>query len=97
MPIEPRRVEVTEETDALGDDAWRLLLMLPAPSEETWDRTAVFKLRRAAIDAFDASAAQDGRSLPGRTIAFVTTDDAPEEDTAPEDEPEEGEDPGRSR
>lgn len=65
LPIAPKRVQITVATDAFDDEAWRLLLILPAPSGETWDRTAVFRARRSAISAFDDLAAQDGEELPG--------------------------------
>lgn len=96
LPIQPKQVQITEHTDALGDDAWRVLLVLPAPAGETWDREAVFAARRAAISALESFAEDEGRALPGDTIAFVTTDEATDQDTATEDEPEPGEDPGRS-
>ena len=97
LPVKPKRVEITAATDAFEDEAWRVLLILPAPSgeSETWDREAVFKARRAAVGVLDELAAADGHVLPGRTVALVTTDEASESDTAPEDEPEIGEDPGR--
>ncbi len=95
LPLIPKRVFVHEDTDPLGEDAWRLVLVLPAPAGETWDRLEVFQVRRTAVDIFDDIAAQEGRTLPGSTIAVVTTDEADKEETAPEDEPAEGEDPGR--
>ena len=91
----PRRIDVHQQTDALGEEAWRLVLVLPKPQGETWKRDEVFKARRAAIEIFDQLAAEEGHTLPGSTIASVTTDQAAEDDVAPEDEPEEGEDPGR--
>lgn len=91
LAITPKRVQVTEDTDAFGDDAWRVLLVLPAPAGETWDRTAVFSARRAAVAAFDSVAAEDGRTLPGRTIAMITTDEADPADTAPAESPAAGE------
>lgn len=99
LPIEPKRIEITVVTDALDDEAWRLLLVLPAPlpSQETWDREAVFRARRAAVSVFDDFAAEDDEQLPGRTVALVTTDDADELDTAPDDEPEADEHLGRQR
>lgn len=99
LPIEPKRIEITVVTDALDDEAWRLLLVLPAPSpsEETWDREAVFRARRAAVSVFDDFAVEDGEQLPGRTVALVTTDEADELDAASVDEPEADEDPGRRR
>lgn len=96
LPLEPKRVLVYEDTDPIGKDAWRLVLVLPAPAGETWERLAVFRARRAAVDVFDEIAGEVGRNLPGATIAVVTTDEADEIDTAPDDEPEEGEDPGRT-
>lgn len=96
LPLTPKQVQVYQDTDILGEDAWRLVLVLPAPTGETWDRLEVFTTRTASVDIFDEIADEDGRDLPGSTIAIVTTDEASELDTAPEDEPEEGEDPGRS-
>lgn len=97
LPLVPKRIEVTEDVDALGDSAWRLLLVLPAPAGETWDREDVFKVRRAAVAAFDKEAEEDDRSLPGWTVASVTTDEAGEQDIAEDDKPQKGEDPVRSR
>lgn len=95
LPLMPKRVLVHEDTDPLGEDAWRLVLVLPAPAGDTWNRLDVFRARRAAVDIFDELAAEAERNLPGSTIAVVTTDEASEDQTAPEEEPEEGEDPGR--
>lgn len=99
LPIEPKRIEITVVTDALDDEARRLLLVLPAPSpsEETRDREAVFKARRAAVSVFDDFAAEDDEQLPGRTVALVTTDDADGLGAAPVDESETDEDLGRRR
>lgn len=97
LRVKPKSVQVMMVTDAFDDEAWRVLLVLPRPSGETWDRDAVFEARRAAISAFDELAAAGGRELPGRTIALVTTDEADDADIATEDEPETGEDPGRER
>lgn len=91
LTIRPKRVEVRQDIDALGDEALRVLLVLPAPVGETWDRDAVFKIRRAAIDALDALVAEKGQTLPGRTLAMVTTDEANEADVAPEESPQLGE------
>lgn len=96
LPLLPKDVTVYDVTDTLGEDAWRLVLVLPAPRDGAWDRQAVFQARRKAIEIFDGIAGDDGRSLPGSTIATITTDDADEQDTALPDEPEEGEDPGRT-
>ncbi|MFT4051725.1 MAG: hypothetical protein QM677_05680 [Microbacterium sp.] len=96
LPLTPKHVLIEEDTDPLGDDSWRLVLVLPAPTGETWERGEVFTARRAAVDIFEELAHEAGRGLPGVTIAVVTTDEASESDTAAEDEPEEGEDPGRS-
>lgn len=95
LELIPKRVQITSEIDALGQDAWRLLLVLSAPSSETWETDSVFRARRAAIEVFDAMAADHDEELPGSTVAFVTTDEASEDDTAPADEPQPGEDPGR--
>lgn len=97
LPIRPKAVRIGEDTDAFGEDAWRLLLVLPAPEGETWDRASVVKARRAVIEVFDALAAEDDRALPGWTVALVTTDEAAEDDIAVEDAPERDEDPGRKQ
>lgn len=85
LPITPKNVIVSETTDALGDDAWRILLVLPKPDGETWDRDAVFRARRAAINHLDQLAAVDGHELAGHTVAFVTTDEAAPNDIAEEE------------
>lgn len=91
LPLLPKSIKVVEETDASGEDAWRLILVLPAPAGETWDVTEAFRLRRAAVRAFDAHALESGRELPGATVARMTTDEADEQDIAPEEDPEDGE------
>ncbi len=93
VTLRPKQIRITEEMDSLDLPAWRLLLILPAPQGETWNREEVFTSRRAAIEAFDAAAERDGRELPGQTIAFVTTDEAQEKDIAEDDLPEPDEDP----
>lgn len=95
LPLPPKRVLIHQVTDALDEDAWRLVLVLPAPTGETWDRLDVFKARRAAVDIFDEIATQNQRSVPGSTIALVTTDEASESDTAPRESPGAGE--GKTR
>lgn len=96
LPLLPKQVRIHEETDSLGEDGWRLVLVLHAPEGQTWDRQQVFSTRRKSVEIFDEMAATDGRGLPGATIASVTTDEARELDVAPVDEPLEGEDPGRT-
>lgn len=95
LPLLPKHVVVYEDQDSHGESAWRVVLYLPAPAGDTWDRDAVFRARRSAVAALDALALDSGRVLPGSTVALVTTDEAAIEDTAPEDAPERGEDPGR--
>lgn len=95
LRLHPKQVRIHEETDPFGEAAWRLVLILPAPDGQTWDREDVFRIRRKSVEIFDELATADERGLPGATIASVTTDEAPESDIAPEDEPVEGEDPGR--
>lgn len=90
-----QRVVPYVDTDSFGEDAWRLLLLLPRPEGETWKRDHVFELRRIAVDAFDELALAAGRTLEGRTVALVSTDDALDEDVAPRDVPASGEDPVR--
>lgn len=82
LELIPKSVVVSEVTNALDEQAWRILLVLPAPKGSTWDRALVFETRRAAIAELDRLAAEQGRSLPGSTIASVTTDEAAEEDIA---------------
>lgn len=96
LPLTPKEVRIYEDTDTLGEDAWRLVLVLPAPTDETWDRQEVFRARRTSVEVFDEMADEDGQNLTGSTIAIITTDEASEIDTAPEDEPEEGDDPERA-
>lgn len=92
LPLLPKRVEILEDVDSFGELAWRLRLVLPAPDGPTWDREQVFQARRAAIDVFDSLVAGARTEHPGRTVAFVTTDEAADEDVATEDAPEDGED-----
>lgn len=94
LPLKPKRVEITDATDMLGDEAWRLLLVLPKPDGPTWERDSVYRLRRRAIEYFDEAADSAHRALPGLTIAFVTTDEADEEDIAVDTTPESYENPG---
>ncbi len=92
-PLRPKQIHIHEVTDTLGEDAWRLVLVLPAPTGQTWDRESVYQTRRMSVELFDELAAAEDHDLPGSTVASVTTDEAPESDIAPEDEPVEGEDP----
>lgn len=94
LQLKPKRLLATEETDAVGDESWRLLLVLSAPDGPTWDREQVFKLRRLAIEYFDDAAAEADRLLPGPTIAFVTTDEAEGKDIAVDDPPHHDADQG---
>ena len=71
LPLHPERVRVHDVTDALGNDAWRVTLVLPAPRGVTWDRETVYTVRRAAVAIFDAMAAEAGQGLPGSTIAVI--------------------------
>lgn len=82
LELEPKRVEVFTETDAFDEEAWRLRLYLPRPVGRTWGSRASLDTRRAAVDAFDMFAARTHHALPGRTLALVTTDEAPEADIA---------------
>lgn len=91
LPLEPLDVRVQEVTDGFDEPAWRVVLSLPAPSSQTWDRTDVFTLRRATISLLDDLAERDARSLPGSTIAVLTTDASDAETAAPDPEPERGE------
>ncbi len=93
LALSPKKIAARPFVDGLGEDAWEVLLILPKPQGETWDRTAVFDARMAAVAAFDRLVDGTTLELPGRTLAMVTTDEAAEEDVAPEDDPEEGEDP----
>jgi len=33
----PKRVLISVDTDQFGEDAWRLVLVLPKPDGQTWD------------------------------------------------------------
>ncbi len=93
MAIIPKRMLAETYTDGLGDDAWRLILVLPRPSSREWDMESVFRLRRTATRQFDQLIEGTSLVLPGRTLAVVTTDEAEPDDVAVEEVPEKGEDP----
>ncbi|MBU8578895.1 hypothetical protein [Brevibacterium luteolum] len=88
LELIPKSVIVSEVTDALDEQAWRILLVLSAPKGSTWNRELVFETRRTAIAELDRLAAEQGRSLPGSTVASVTTDEAVEEDIAVDPRPD---------
>lgn len=79
--------------DWTGDEAWRLLLVLPRPRGSAWDVEATAELKRRAREILDTRAETYGVRLDGVSAATLTTRDAPESEVAPPDEPEEGESP----
>ncbi len=95
LRLQPGHVTITDQVDALGENAWCLLLALPAPEGGTWDRAEVSQVRRAAAEVSGRLAAAAGHELPGASVASVTTDEASPEDIAEDGAPGPGEDPGR--
>lgn len=93
VPLQPKQISISQFTNALNEDGWLLTLVLPAPDGQTWDSGEVYSVRRAAIEIFDEFAAAEGHTLEGLTMATITTDEASEADTAPDEEPEPDEDP----
>lgn len=91
----PKAIQLEAVVDALDEEAWRVVLVLPRPEGATWDRDDVFAARMVATTVFDEIVEQEGRQLPGLTLAIVTTDEAAEDDIAAEDAPEADEDPGQ--
>ncbi|MGH3585699.1 MAG: hypothetical protein ACRDQ0_05205 [Pseudonocardia sp.] len=91
LTLRPKSASAEPFVDGLGEDAWRLLLVLPRPREATWDTDEVFDTRQAAERQFDDLVERTSLQLPGRTLAVVTTDEADPEDIAEDEIPEEGE------
>lgn len=84
LSLRPDDIDVVEDTDSFDDAVWKIVLTLPAPEGDTWDSEELYRLRRAAVTAFDALADQDSRVLPGSTFVALRTN-ARESDTAAPD------------
>lgn len=83
LALHPRSVKISSVVDALDQEAWRILLVLPFPKETyRWEQRDVYAMRRAAIDGWEALVGEAELELPGQTLAFVTTDDAPSSEIA---------------
>ncbi len=86
--IRPKRIDVETYADGAGDEAWRLILVLNRPEGDTWDVESAFEVRRAVAKAFDRAIDGLSSALPGQTLVVLTTDEASEAETAPEEVPE---------
>lgn len=87
LALKPKSITATTVIDGLGDDAWKLTIVLPKSIGATWDVDAVFDVRRAAVEVFDAFVWVTRLELPGQTLAAVTTDEADPNDIAADEIP----------
>jgi hypothetical protein len=84
-------VEADVVDDATGTPAWRVTLVLPVPSRGAWAVDKTRELKRDARRAADEVATSLGLVLDGLTTVTLTAKDVDDQDLAPEDEPESGE------
>lgn len=83
LALHPTRVSVYTLVDALDQEAWRILLVLPFPTTTyRWEQPDVYATRRAAIDGWEALIRETELELPGQTLALISTDDAPQSEIA---------------
>lgn len=83
--------EVRQAEDADGISFWRLTLALPVPAAGTWDVERSALLKRQARDVLEKAAHDRDLQLDGFTYVVLTAKDAPLQDIAVEEQPEEGE------
>ncbi len=85
--------EVERVEDLTDSEAWRVTLFLPRPSGKQWDVIETLRLKRDARRILDEEATRHGVELEGLSTAWISSREAPAEDTAPPDEPEADERP----
>jgi len=77
-------VEPIEDAD--GESTWKVVLVLPRPSGDTWDEAQVFGLKQRAHEAVVQITSDNPQwALGGVPYVAITTKDPQIEQTAPED------------
>ena len=90
---EVRDVVVGRTVTVLDEDAWRIQLRLVYPIGGEWDADALFELRRRVRAVAEELIDEHDMPLPGVPLIEISTVEAPDDETAPDDVPTAEEDP----
>lgn len=88
---EVRDAQVALVEDVTGTAAWRVTLVLPRPRHATWNVDETLDLQEQVRRKTDELADVRDLDVDGLTVVVLTTDQAPPEDVALDDELEPGE------